>query len=331
MSDMQGPRVKRLWGKIRSTMADVVAETAACKALTPIDTLAHVKTLVDACTTQLDRSPYAVERSFLLQAVELAGLPAGKPRAKYVKYFYELGHRYSDRWQLNPNLVREKGALETGRYREDLGFWFRTNQPWSEAAYTCLWPRHAKRDPWNPDPVRRPYLAAIALASETVQEIRFLNDIVTQAFDTAAIAPVDVDDQLVSITEQLLGAAEVREKIGAQPMGDTAEIIHARQLWQRQTRELDEAVWTPALARIAALIAYRDKLHAVRIQNDTIERISSSVGIDTALDDLIADSGSDELGSTRIVATTADLQHAQVARSKAIAEVRGDYLNALRP
>lgn len=329
MSDMQGPRVKRLWEKIRSRMADVVAETAAAKALTPTDSLAHVKTLVDACTTQLDRSPYAVERQFLLQAVELADLPAGKPRAKYVKYFYELGERYSDRWQLNSHLVREKGALGAGRYRDDLGFWFRNNQPWA-SEHKCRWPRHPKRDEWYPDPVRRPYLAAIALASETVQEIRFLNHIVTQAFDTAAIAPVDVDDQLVSITEQLLGAAEVREKIGAQPMGDTAEIIHARQLWQRQTRELDEAVWTPALARIAALIAYRDKLHAVRIQNATIERITSSVGIDNALDDLIADSGSDEIGSTRIVATTADLQQAQVARSKALAEVRGDYLNALR-
>lgn len=328
---MQEPRARKLWKKIRSKMADVVAETAAGKALTPTDSLAHVKTLVDACTAELDRNPYAVERQFLLQAAELADLPAGKPRAKYVKYFYELGDRYSDRWQLNPHLVRENGALGTGRYREDLGFWFRTNQPWSASDRKLRWPRHPKRDEWHPDPVRRPYLAAIALASETVQEIRFLNHIVTQAFDTAAIAPVDVDDQLVSITEQLLGAAEVREKIGAQPMGDTAETIHARQLWQRQTRELDEAVWTPALARIAALIAYRDKLHAVRIQNATIERISSSVGIDNALDDLIADSGSDEIGSTRIVATTVDLHQAQVARSKALAEVRGDYLNALRP
>lgn len=193
-----------------------------------------------------------------------------------------------------------------------------------------MWPRKSRTSQWEPDPVRRPYLAAIAVASETVQEIRFLNHIVIQAFDTAAIAPVDVDDQLVSITEQLLGSAAVREKIGAQPQGSTAEIIHAQQLWQRQTRELDDTVWTPALGRIAALIAYRDKLHAVRIQNATIERISGSVGIDNALDALIADSGSNELGSTRITATTADLQQAQAARSKALAEVRGDYLNALR-
>lgn len=329
MSEMQAPRVRKLWGKVRSTVAGAIADADDVHTAVQVDPLDEVRGLVEARTAELDASPYAVARTFLVQAVELTELPAGKARATYVKHFYELGHMYRDTWQVNPDLVRERGALGTGRYRDDLGFWFRTNHGWRTETWS-LWPRTSRRSEWDLDPVRRPYLAAIALASETVQEIRFLNDIVLQAFDTAALVPVDIDDQLVSITGQLLGAADIREKIGALPVGATAEIIHAQQLWQRHTRELETAAWTPALHRICALIAYRRKLEAVRIQNATIDRIGNSVGIDNAIDALTAESGIDELGSTLLAATTVDLQFAETARSKALAQVRGDYLNAVR-
>ncbi len=329
MSDMQAPRPRKPSEKAEATVADRANETSAASSGAPVDPVAKVRQLVEARTIELDSGEYVAARNFLVQAVELSELPTRKARTAYVKYFYLLGHMFQDKWQSTPQLVREMGALGSAQYRDGVGFWFRHKHDWK--TWKNEWPGKSRRGGWEPNPLRRPYLAAIAVASETVQEIRFLNHIVTQAFDTAAIAPVDVDDQLVSITEQLLGAATVREKIGAQPQGTTAEIIHAQQLWQRQTRELDEAVWTPALTRIAALIAYRDKLHAVRLQNAAIERIGSSVGIDNALDALIAGSGSNELGSSRITASTAELQQAQAARSKALAEVRGDYLNALRP
>jgi hypothetical protein len=135
--------------------------------------------------------------------------------------------------------------------------------------------------------LRHPYLAAIALTSEVVQEIRFLNDAVIEAFDTKAIAPVDVDEQLVDITDQLLAAADVREKIGNRPE-ETAQ--DALEFWSQQNRELDSAVWTPILNRIGALVTYRDALQAAR-KRSARDRSNAKI------DNLVVGAGSNELGA----------------------------------
>lgn len=324
---MMKPQVKALWGRARDTVSrDTVSDAVAvAPALEDrrIDPVSEIACLVAERAAELDsESGYSPANRFLIQAIELALLPSGAPRQKYVKYFYQLG---STRRYTVP--VRKAADLGSGKERLELGLWFslRHSAVWSQAARKGWWPK------WSGEPLRRDYLAAIALASEVVQEIRFLHDIAMEAFDTAAVVPVDVDDHLVSITHQLLGAADVRAEIGAEPEGATAEIDHARRLWQRQIHDLDTKVWRPVLHRIFALTVYRDRLQAVRVRNDTVERISKGADVSADIGTLVAASGHDVLGVSSIIETSADLHAAEAARSSALAEVRGDYLNALMP
>ncbi|WP_160093873.1 hypothetical protein [Rhodococcus sp. T7] len=69
----------------------------------------------------------------------------------------------------------------------------------------------------------------------------------------------------------------------------------------------------------------------MRIQNDTVERISKGASVSANIGALVAASGHDVLGASSIIDTSADLHSAESARSSALAEVRGDYLNALMP
>lgn len=150
-------------------------------------------------------------------------------------------------------------------------------------------------------------------------------------FLTSATGPVDVDKELASITTQLLDVASVRVDISSEPIGDTPEIEHARKLWLRHIEELDTNVVQPVMERITSLSEYRDRLRAVQIQTQTIRRIGKSAGIDERMDKLVAKSGRDVEGSSNIKSSTDEIHQAEVARSSALAEVRGDYLNALLP
>lgn len=76
---------------------------------------------------------------------------------------------------------------------------------------------------------------------------------------------------------------------------------------------------------------YRDRLRAVQIQTQTIRRISKSVAIDERMDKLVRESGRDVEGSSNINSSTDGVHQAEIARSSALSEVRGDYLNALSP
>ena len=242
---------------------------------------ADLVALVEARIEELDTRNTPAYR-FLMQAVELAELPAGKPRRTYVTRFYEIGELDSTA----AANVRTIGALGSGKHR--LGWWFTAvahRRVWMNAARKAAW--HYPYTYFGPDPLRHPYLAAIALTSEVVQEIRFLNDAVIEAFDTKAIAPVDVDEQLVDITDQLLAAADVREKIGNRPE-ETAQ--DALEFWSQQNRELDSAVWTPILNRIGALVTYRDALQAAR-------KRSSRDRSNAKIDNLVVGAGSNELGA----------------------------------
>lgn len=243
--------------------------------------LADLAALVEARIEELDTRNTPAYR-FLMQAVELAELPAGKPRRTYVTRFYEIGELDSTA----AANVRAIGALGSGKHR--LGWWFTAvahRRVWMTAAHKAAW--HYPYTYFGPDPLRHPYLAAIALASEVVQEIRFLNDAVIEAFDTKAIAPVDVDEQLVDITDQLLAAADVREKIGNRPEETTPDAL---EFWSQQNRELDSAVWMPILNRIGALITYRDALQAAR-KRSARDRSNAKI------DNLVVGAGSNELGA----------------------------------
>lgn len=250
--------------------------------------------LVQARIEELDTRNTPAHR-FLTQAVELAELPEGKPRRRYVTRFYELGELASTA----SGSARTLGTLGSGKRRTDLGWWFTTvahRDVWVNAARKAAW--HYPYTYFGPDPLRHPYLAAIALTSEVVQEIRFLNDAVIEAFDTKAVAPVDVDEHLVDITEQLLAAADVREKIGNKPAETTPGAL---EFWNQQNRELDSVVWMPLLNRIGALITYRDALQDARNRS---ARDRSNAKIDT----LIVDTGNNELGAGLVAEATRALR-----------------------
>lgn len=254
--------------------------------------LADLVALVEARIEELDTRNTPAYR-FVVQAVELAELPAGKPRRTYVTRFYEIGELDSTA----AANVRTIGALGSGKRR--LGWWFTAvahRRVWMNAAHKAAW--HYPYTYFGPDPLRHPYLAAIALASEVVQEIRFLNDAVIEAFDTKAIAPVDVDEQLVDITDQLLAAADVREKIGNRPEETTPDAL---EFWSQQNRELDSAVWTPVLNRIGALITYRDALQAAR-KRSARDRSNAKI------DNLVVGAGSNELGAGLVTEATRALR-----------------------
>ncbi|MFC9361289.1 hypothetical protein ACFTZB_32515 [Rhodococcus sp. NPDC057014] len=69
----------------------------------------------------------------------------------------------------------------------------------------------------------------------------------------------------------------------------------------------------------------------MRIQNDTVERIRKGAAVSADIGSLVAASGCDVLGVSSIIETFADLHAAEIARSRALADLRGDYLNALMP
>ncbi|MGW5152849.1 hypothetical protein [Rhodococcus koreensis] len=69
----------------------------------------------------------------------------------------------------------------------------------------------------------------------------------------------------------------------------------------------------------------------MRIQNDTVERIRKGAAVSADIGSLVAASGCDVLGVSSIIETSADLHAAEIARSGALADLRGDYLNALMP
>jgi hypothetical protein len=328
-NDMQESRARKLWNRIRYT-APVTTELPVSPTATLIDPLINMTRLVAASTRELDSNDRGGAENFLIQAVELAQMPDAKARTTYVRHFYELGELWSSLTPSDTDLVRKYGALGTGQAREDLSLWFKVNYDWDIAARKCQWPRpETARFHGAPDPARRQYLAVIAVASETVQGIRFLDDVVTQAF--SATTRIDADYQLATITQQLLTAADTREKIGPRPLGTSAEIIHAQQIWHRQNRELEDRVWTPALERVAALTVYRDKLHAVRTQTFAIERMRNTAGTGYIGGNLTAATVRDDLGSVGTISGPVELVHAEAAGRKALSELHGDYLTILRP
>ncbi|MDV8015982.1 hypothetical protein R4P70_32230 [Rhodococcus sp. IEGM 1241] len=256
------------------------------------------------------------------QAVELSLLPEGKARHKYVNRFYWYGK--IDIHTGNP-VPRDKKVTVWALGKDELGFWYEIKNAYVFGTAE----RH--REQALADPLRRHFWAVISVASSIVQEIRALHDIAVEAFLTSATGPVDVDKELASITTHLLDVASVRVDIGSEPIGDTPEIQHARKLWLRHIEELDTNVVQPVMERITSLSEYRDRLRAVQIQTQTIRRIGKSAGIDERMDKLVAKSGRDVEGSSNIKSSTDEIHQAEVARSSALAEVRGDYLNALLP
>jgi hypothetical protein len=208
---------------------------------------------------------------------------------------------------------------------DELGFWYEMKN------YHAFGTASQLREQALADPLRRHFWAVISVVSAIAQEIRSLHDIAVEAFLTSATGPVDVDKELASITTQLLDVASVRVDIGSEPISDTPEIQHARKLWLRHIEELDTNVVQPVMERITSLSEYRDRLRAVQIQTQTIRRIGKSAGIDERMDKLVAKSGRDVEGSSNIKSSTDEVHQAEIARSSALAEVRGDYLNALLP
>ncbi|MGV9869902.1 hypothetical protein [Rhodococcus koreensis] len=65
--------------------------------------------------------------------------------------------------------------------------------------------------------------------------------------------------------------------------------------------------------------------------NGTVERIRKGATVSADIGNLISASGRDVLGVSSIIETSADLHAAEIARSAALADLRGDYLNALMP
>ncbi|MFZ2174547.1 MAG: hypothetical protein WAW17_11010 [Rhodococcus sp. (in: high G+C Gram-positive bacteria)] len=256
------------------------------------------------------------------QAVELSLLPEGKARRGYVERFY-----WHSRIDIHTGEAADRGtAVKAWALpSSDLGLWLllRNNRAFKTA--------EEYRDRAHANPLHRHFWAVISVASATAQEIRALDPLAVEAFAKSATGRVNVDKELASLTTQLLGASAVREKIGSEPLGDTSEIQHARTLWLRHIEDLDTKVVQPALERITALCEYRDRLRALQSQTATVYRISKSEGIDEQLGELVRQSGHDIDGSSRIDSSATELRQAEIARSTALAEVRGDYLNALLP
>lgn len=259
---------------------------------------------------------------YALQAVELTMLPSGKARRRYVERFYT--YNFSASAKIGEGLADKDGIVKAwARGNGELGFWFEIRHSGSiDKAKDHRRRAHSGR-------LHRHFWAMISVASATAQEVRTLDDIAAEAFASSATGRVNVDLELIGITSQLLGASEIREEIGNEPRGDSPEIQQLRMVWKRQIDELDTKVIQPVLNRMAALCEYRDRLLAVHIQSATVDRLSRSVGTDEKLAKLVGQSGHDVDGTSQIEASTSDLHEAAIARSAALAEVRGDYLTAL--
>lgn len=283
--------------------------------------IVSVRRAVEKAEAELKaNSTFGPADRYAWQAVELAMLPDGEARRRYVERFY----RHSTVNIRTGALSDKNSAVKAWAIGKDgLGFWYEMRHygAWSKAE------DYRRRAHGNS--LRRYFWAVISVASATAQEVRSLDALAVEAFATSATGRVNVDKELASLVTQLLGASDVREGIGNEPLGDTPEIQHARTLWRRYIEELDANVVQPALERVAALCEYRDRLRAVQIQTSTVYRISKIGRVEEQLDELVRQSGHDVAGSSRIDSSTTELHQAEIARSAALAEVRGDYLSAL--
>lgn len=260
------------------------------------------------------------EDRYALQALELSKLPTSAARRKYCARFYRCEHVDAETGLM---VKPEKWSRAWSLGDDRLGFWFEMRH--SGALTTA----RSQRNVIVADSTRRHFWAILSVAAAVVQEIRSLHPIARVAFSASGGVPVDVDAQLAEIAIQLLKAADLRVDIGERPTAVTPEGTHATEVWDRQVKDFDRYVLAPTLRRISALFEYHDRLEAARVQTELIHRLSNAAGIDAKLEDLVHRSGSDVVDAERLGSAATDLREAEIARTAALAEVRGDYLSSL--
>lgn len=140
---------------------------------------------------------------------------------------------------------------------------------------------------------------------------------------------VDLAASLHHLGAQLLDSARLANELGEPPPGNSAESAHTRNAIAQQMAGLD-IVRESASRHINALRTYRQRLTAVDEQHKLVARADHVDGLDTQVVDLVYRSGGGDIPTTDLTAAATNLADAQQARSQALAEVRGDYLHALR-
>jgi hypothetical protein len=136
---------------------------------------------------------------------------------------------------------------------------------------------------------------------------------------------IDLDAHLGELTRQLIDAAGVYTDLGLAPGGASAEEQHVRDLHQRNIDRVDTA-WRWGLSRLDALHSYAARLSQIQRLDEAIERAAQLARLDSRVDELVAGTGADELGTNEIERSARGVHDMLRARQDAWALLRGDYL-----
>lgn len=176
-------------------------------------------------------------------------------------------------------------------------------------------------------PVAMRCWALMSVAGDIARDIQHM-DIWTSPTLDAENVRIDLTSILTGLARQMLDTAAVACDLGAPPKADTPEGRHAADVINERLAAL-EPVIESGLSRVAALLEYRNRLAVADRQARDLDKASKANQLDHRIDTLIAGTGHDDIAAAALDRATDDLADGTTARSLALTELRGDYLDVL--